>query len=129
MFKILSTCKGGGYMYCRTEPPHPKRNSKGLYPLHRVKTENKIGRLLDKNEVVHHKDGDKTNDRDENLELMARSIHAKSHAKTVEPIKCVCPICKKGFKERPNFYRARVKRSKSGKIFCSLRCSRKHQLL
>lgn len=32
MFQILSTCKGGGYLYARTLPLHPRANAKGLYP-------------------------------------------------------------------------------------------------
>lgn len=62
LFEILSVCKGGGYRYCRTSPKHPKANSKGLYHLHRVLMENKLGRLLRDDEDVHHKDEDKSND-------------------------------------------------------------------
>jgi hypothetical protein len=79
VFKILSICKGGGYQYCRTDPPHPKRNSKGLYPLHRVVAENKIGRLLESWEHAHHVDGDKFNNSEENLEVLTASEHGKHH--------------------------------------------------
>jgi hypothetical protein len=79
LFRILSTCKGGGYRYCRTEPPHPKRNAKGLYPLHRVLAENKIGRLLRDDEDVHHRDGNKLNDDTENLEVVTHASHAAAH--------------------------------------------------
>jgi hypothetical protein len=79
LFEILSTCKGGGYMYCRTAPHHPKANSKGLYPLHRVLVENRIGRVLDYNENVHHADGDKDNNEEGNLILMTRSEHSRLH--------------------------------------------------
>lgn len=80
MFKIVSVCKGGHYRYCRTIPKHPRANAKGLYPLHRVLMENKLGRLLTSKEIVHHVDGDTSNDRPENLELMTRSTHAAHHA-------------------------------------------------
>jgi hypothetical protein len=81
MFEIVSICKGGHYRYCRTIPKHPKANAKGLYPLHRVLMENKLGRLLTSEEFVHHIDENKTNDSPDNLELMTRSAHAAHHAK------------------------------------------------
>lgn len=78
-FQILSVCRGGGYLYCRTDPPHPHRNSNGLYPLHRVLVENEMGRLLRDNEVVHHKDDDKNNNELDNLKVMRRTDHTSHH--------------------------------------------------
>jgi hypothetical protein len=49
--------------------------------VHRVVAENKIGRELRDHEVVHHKDGDKTNFRKENLRVTSRSHHSKMHSK------------------------------------------------
>jgi hypothetical protein len=48
-------------------------------PVHRVVAQNKIGRELRPHEVVHHKDGDKTNFRKENLRVTSRSYHSKLH--------------------------------------------------
>lgn len=123
MFSILSTCKGGGYMYARTTPRHPKANKKGLYPLHRVIMENKLGRLLNDNEDVHHINEDKTDNSESNLEVMTRSAHAAHHAKRVADIKVICPKCQKEFFVKPNFHRLRLKRNKKGKIFCSRSCA------
>ena len=47
--------------------------------LHRVIAEKMIGRPLLFNEVVHHIDGDKLNNRQENLEIMSRSDHSRMH--------------------------------------------------
>ena len=121
-FEILSVCNGGGYKYCRTNPPHPKRNTKGLYPLHRVLAENKLGRALEDGEQVHHKDGDKTNDAATNLEVLTVTEHARHHARNVESVKCECPQCGKTFTIQAHSYRLRLKRSKSGTLYCSRRC-------
>jgi hypothetical protein len=128
MFTILSTCRGGGYMYCRTEPPHPKRNAKGLYPLHRVLMENKIGRLLDSGEVVHHRDENKSNDSIDNLELLTNSDHSRHHAPKVDPIECVCH-CGKRFTVKPNDYRKRMRQSQTGHVSCSRPCAGHYKFL
>lgn len=123
-FSILSVCKGGGYHYCRTSPPHPKRNAKNLYPLHRVLMENKIGRWLRPDEIVHHIDEDKFNNDIENLEVVTRSDHSRHHAK-VDSVPCICAACQKRFELKPHLFRLRVKRSKSGRVACSRSCGGK----
>jgi hypothetical protein len=124
MFNIISTCKGGGYMYAKTYPLHPNANSKGLYPLHRVMMENLIGRLLTRKEIVHHKDGNKSNNKITNLELMTISEHSTHHAKIVDEIIVSCAYCGKEIKLKPHLYRLRVKRVKVG-ISCSYKCAAK----
>lgn len=125
MFEILSICKGGGYQYCRTEPPHPNRNSKGLYPLHRVLMENELGRLLRTDEHVHHINEVKTDDRIENLELKTRSDHAKHHRPSLPKIEMPC-ACGKTFLIRPHIARQRISRTK-GPILCSRECHYKYR--
>lgn len=49
--------------------------------VHRNVAANKIGRELRDDEVVHHKDGDKSNFRRSNLRVTSRSHHAKMHSK------------------------------------------------
>jgi len=51
----------------------------GGQPLSRLTIETHIGRLLTKDEVAHHKDGDTLNDNIENLQLMSRSAHQSLH--------------------------------------------------
>lgn len=55
--------------------------SRGTVLEHRERMEMKLGRKLDSDEVVHHKDHDRKNNRLSNLEVISRSEHASHHNK------------------------------------------------
>ncbi len=46
---------------------------------HRLLMERSIGRQLGRHEVVHHIDGDKSNNRPDNLQVMTLSEHSRMH--------------------------------------------------
>lgn len=48
---------------------------------HRIVMEESLGRPLLRSEVVHHKDGNTSNNNIDNLELITQSEHAKIHYK------------------------------------------------
>lgn len=64
------TCKAPGGYVREYNPFHPKGSRRGLVMQHRLVIERSIGRLLTSTEVVHHKNGDRTDNRLENLELL-----------------------------------------------------------
>lgn len=53
--------KGIGYMYCYN-PTHPLANKSGKVYEHRYVMSNHLGRWITTDEVVHHKDDDRTRD-------------------------------------------------------------------
>ena len=93
-WKIEKIVSKGDYDYAVVRG-HPKANRYGYVLHHRVVMENHLGRLLNKNEIVHHKNHNKKDNRIENLEVMDESEHAKVHGAERPRIMCelVCPWC------------------------------------
>lgn len=62
-------------------PDHPKSSKDGYIMEHILVMESLIGRHLCDNEVVHHINKQKTDNRKENLVLMTKSEHMSLHSK------------------------------------------------
>lgn len=60
---------------------NPMSDSKGYVYLHRLIFSKSVGRVLLKNEWVHHKNENKRDNRLENLELMTEKQHKTYHGK------------------------------------------------
>lgn len=78
--------KGGRYItptgYAMVYAPgNPMANSRGYVREHRLVMSEKIGRVLRKDEEVHHIDGNKLNNSPENLQLMTKAEHTALHVK------------------------------------------------
>lgn len=83
------------------------RRNKKYIPRARVIMEQKLGRSLEQEEIVHHINGIKTDDRPENLQLFAnKKEHDRFHnlgkkrPKLIRSnsVECQCETCKKVFK-------------------------------
>lgn len=86
--RIASTKKGIGHKKTRKDgyiaiyfPDHPKSNKDGYIMEHDLVMECFIGRWLKDDEVVHHKNKIKNDNRIENLQLMSFREHASYHMK------------------------------------------------
>lgn len=81
-----------GYVFI-LKKDHPSANHRGYVREHRLVMEKKIGRYLKPNEIVHHLNRQKDDNREENLYITTRKKH-----KGIEVSELVCPKCKHKFK-------------------------------
>lgn len=68
-----------GYRMVQAPAGHPGADSKGYIREHRLVMGKKLGRHLSKDEVVHHINHDKLDNRPENLEVMDLGLHTSIH--------------------------------------------------
>jgi len=85
--------------------------------------EQKIGRLLSKEEIVHHKDGNKLNNDVDNLEIINRIKHISLHSsiKTAPRKEIICDYCGKTFYILKSEYDRKVSNNQKY-FFCSRKC-------
>lgn len=68
-----------GYVLVRVPRDHPLHIANGYAYEHRMVVSEQLGRWLSSDEVVHHINGDKVDNRTENLEVMRRDEHNRLH--------------------------------------------------
>jgi hypothetical protein len=72
-----------GYVAIRL-PDHPNAMPNGYILEHRLVMEGKLGRYLESHEIVHHIDGNKTNNSPDNLAVLGREQHKMTHKNTIK---------------------------------------------
>jgi len=103
-----------GHWYKKTENGH-YRGYHGKY-IHQAVWEHFNGKIP-KGYIIHHIDGDKSNNDISNLQIMTQPEHMKLHRENIESKKCICDYCGKEFVSKPNF--------KGERRFCSEECGDK----
>lgn len=103
MWKIEKIVSKGDYDYAIVRN-HPKATSNGYVLHHRIIVENHLCRLLNSDEIVHHINGNKKDNRIENLQVLNNAEHAKMHGLEQGRMWCTlkCPNCGKVFSKPKN---------------------------
>ena len=73
------TLASNGYMLIRVGVGHPLADVRGYAYEHRLVAMEMLGRPLDRSEHVHHRNGNRTDNRVENLEVVSIQEHARLH--------------------------------------------------
>lgn len=94
----LDTTTGYYYVY---QPTHPMATGVGCVLVHRYIAAKTLGRPLRKDEIVHHLNEVKTDNRPSNLQVMSASEHMKLHLHQGSGIK-QCKPCEYCEKETTN---------------------------
>lgn len=112
-----------GRLYVQLYDDNGNRIQKQSYPKYLM--EQYLGRKLDDDETVHHKDGDFTNNDLDNLEIVDRSDHGYLHSPTADVLTFTCPVCGTSFERRlSKWMKNQVRKNMSGP-FCSRLCARR----
>ena len=102
MWSIEKKVSSGKYIYAVVYN-HPNSIKHNYVYEHRIVMENYLNRILEKDEIIHHINGNGKDNRIENLELCLVEVHSRFHRKTGKTmVRLKCPQCNKIFTKQRN---------------------------
>lgn len=117
-----TTISNGDYLLTRIPEGFPGKVVRGCYAYdHHVAWWLKTGTVVPEKHVVHHLNGNKKDNRFENLECLSSREHSRGHQKPAERKKVECEVCGKEFYRRVKLL-AEKSRTNSA-ICCSKTCA------
>jgi len=105
-----------GYIQLCGFAGHPMANKKGVILEHRLVMSKHLGRNLTSKDVIHHINGDRQDNRIENLELTTRKEHGKKNLRHKKYIRLKCSYCGEIFFREQR----QIKNTKT--VYCSRKC-------
>jgi len=94
VWNVRSVVSKGDYNYA-VVPEHPFAIKFGYVLEHRIIMENHLGRLLTPDEIIHHINENKKDNRIENLQITTQTEHAHNHGTERGQlyVELICPEC------------------------------------
>lgn len=119
--------KNGPYILILAPDEYPGKKYRGKYSYeHHVEWWKNTKILPPKGYHIHHRNGEKTDNRFDNLELIYNSTHLKIHHKIKKMKILSCEYCKKAFEKEPRNYNFKFKTGQK-RFYCSRYCQVKNQ--
>lgn len=91
---------------------------------HRFVMVQKLGRELERRDLVHHKDENKRNNHPDNLEILTVQKHNAEHSRGVTMADLMCATCSKAFRRDIRQVKCKMKIGQT-LFYCSRKCQGK----
>jgi hypothetical protein len=114
--------KNGPYILILAPPGYKGKVYRGKYVYeHRLVLEQKLGRLLEENEIAHHKNEIKNDNRPSNIELKTKAGHTSHQHIEMVMIKLQCAKCGDIFEKAASYVRGKAAIGQKS-YYCSRKC-------
>ncbi len=104
---------------------HKYRDKRNRVYLHRYLKELDLGYYITKEYDVDHINGDKRDNRPENLQVLLKGDHTRKHKPEIDMSSRICIICNRGYDDISKLHRRQWYNNKTTCFYCYLKESRK----